>query len=72
MSSTYQSNYGVAPQVIVIHAGLECGIIGRNYPGMEMISFGPTIEHPHSPDERVNIPSVAKFYDFLLATLKAL
>jgi dipeptidase D len=51
---------------------LECGIIGRNYPGMEMISFGPTIEHPHSPDERVNIPSVAKFYDFLLATLKAL
>lgn len=72
MSSTYQSNYGVVPQVIVIHAGLECGIIGRNYPGMEMISFGPTIEHPHSPDERVNIPSVAKFYDFLLATLKAL
>ena len=72
MSSTYQSNYGVAPQVIVIHAGLECGIIGRNYPGMDMISFGPTIKYPHSPDEKVNVPSVAKFYEYLLATLKAL
>ena len=72
MKTTYQTNYGVEPQVIIIHAGLECGIIGRNYPGMDMISFGPTIQHPHSPDERVNIASVAKFYDYLLATLKAL
>ena len=72
MKSTYKANYGVEPHVIIIHAGLECGIIGRNYPGMDMISFGPTIEHPHSPDERVNIASVGKFYDFLLATLKAL
>lgn len=72
MEQTYQENYGVEPRVIIIHAGLECGIIGRNYPGMDMISFGPTIKYPHSPDERVNIATVAKFYDYLLATLKAL
>ena len=72
MRTTYQENYGVEPRVIIIHAGLECGIIGRNYPGMDMISFGPTIKYPHSPDEKVNIPSVAKFYEYLLATLKAL
>lgn len=72
MKQTYQENYGVEPRVIIIHAGLECGIIGRNYPGMDMISFGPTIKYPHSPDERVNIVTVAKFYEYLLATLKAL
>jgi dipeptidase D len=72
MKTTYQVNYGTEPRVIIIHAGLECGIIGRNYPGMDMISFGPTIKYPHSPDEKVNIPSVAKFYEYLLATLKAL
>ena len=72
MKQTYQENFGVEPHVIIIHAGLECGIIGRNYPGMDMISFGPTIKYPHSPDERVNIATVAKFYEYLLATLKAL
>ncbi len=72
MKNTYQENYGIEPRVIIIHAGLECGIIGRNYPGMDMISFGPTIKYPHSPDEKVNIASVVKFYDYLLATLKAL
>ena len=72
MKTTYHNNYGVEPRVIIIHAGLECGIIGRNYPGMDMISFGPTIKYPHSPDERVNIATVAKFYEYLLATLKAL
>lgn len=72
MKTTYQENYGVEPRVIIIHAGLECGIIGRNYLGMDMISFGPTIKYPHSPDEKVNVPSVAKFYEYLLATLKAL
>jgi dipeptidase D len=72
MKTTYQTNYGVEPRVIIIHAGLECGIIGRNYPGMDMISFGPTIKYPHSPDEKVNIATVAKFYEYLLATLKAL
>ncbi|HRS24584.1 MAG TPA: cytosol nonspecific dipeptidase, partial [Paludibacteraceae bacterium] len=53
-----------------IHAGLECGIIGMHYPDMDMISFGPTIRYPHSPDEKVNIASVEKFWDFLLATLQ--
>lgn len=69
MQETYHEEFGGEPRVITIHAGLECGIIGRNYPGMDMISFGPTILHPHSPDEKVNIASVEKFYRFLLATL---
>ncbi len=72
MKDIYKKEFNQEARVITIHAGLECGIIGRNYPGMDMISFGPTIEHPHSPDERVNIKTVQKFYHFLLATLKAL
>ncbi len=72
MKEVYQKEFGNAPRVVTIHAGLECGIIGRNYPGMEMISFGPTIEHPHSPDERVNIATVQKLYHYTLAILKAL
>lgn len=72
MKDIYTKKFGNAPRIVTIHAGLECGIIGRNYPGMDMISFGPTIEHPHSPDERVNIATVQKYYDFLLETLKAL
>ena len=55
-----------------IHAGLECGVIGEKYPGMDMISFGPTIEGPHSPDERVNIPSVETFWKFLKALVAEL
>ena len=58
------------PAVTAIHAGLECGIIGSNYPGLDMISFGPTICYPHSPDEKVEIASVGKFYDFLTDTLR--
>ena len=72
MKDIYQKEFNAEPRVITIHAGLECGIIGRNYPGMDMISFGPTIEHPHSPDERVNIKTVQKFYSYILATLKEL
>ena len=72
MKDIYKKEFGNEPTIITIHAGLECGIIGRNYPGMDMISFGPSIEHPHSPDERVNIATVQKFYKYLLATLKAL
>ena len=72
MQEVYKKEFDADPRIIIIHAGLECGIIGRNYPGMDMISFGPTIKYPHSPDERVEIASVQKFYDFLLATLKAL
>jgi dipeptidase D len=48
---------------------LECGIIGATMPGLDMISFGPTLRSPHSPDERCLIPTVQKFYDFLVATL---
>lgn len=72
MQQIYQEQFGTTPKVSTIHAGLECGIIGRNYPGMDMISFGPTIEHPHSPEERVNIETVQKFYQLTLATLKEL
>ncbi len=70
MKSSYQAQFGKEPEVKVIHAGLECGIIGAVMPGLDMISFGPTLRSPHSPDERVYIPSVQKFYDFLLETLK--
>ena len=70
MLESYEALYGKRPSVTAIHAGLECGIIGSNYPGLDMISFGPTICYPHSPDEKVEIASVAKFYDFLLHTLK--
>jgi dipeptidase D len=63
---------GSPPKIKAIHAGLECGIIGRKIPGMDMISFGPVIEFPHSPDERVLIPSVDRFYRLLAATLSEL
>lgn len=67
---TYKSLYGKEPQVKAIHAGLECGIIGERIPGMDMISFGPTLEGVHSPDEKIYIDTVEKFYNFLLAILK--
>ena len=69
MTESYRALYGTAPAVTAIHAGLECGIIGSKYPKLDMISFGPTICYPHSPDEKVEIASVAKFYDFLVHTL---
>lgn len=56
---------GFDPEVKIMHAGLECGIIGATYPNLDMISFGPTIKFPHSPDERVNIASVEHFWNFL-------
>jgi dipeptidase D len=68
--STYQQLYGKQPGVQAVHAGLECGIIGEKYPGMDMISFGPTLEAVHSPDEKIYIDTVEKFWDFLLAVLK--
>jgi dipeptidase D len=70
MSSVYQSLYGRNPDVKAIHAGLECGLIGGVYPNLDMISFGPTIRYPHSPDEKVNIESVEKFWSFLVETMK--
>jgi dipeptidase D len=69
MKKSYAEQFGTEPLVKVIHAGLECGIIGAVYPKMDMISFGPTLRSPHSPDERAYIPTVQKFYDFLVATL---
>ncbi len=69
MVQSYKEQFGVEPAVKVVHAGLECGIIGAIVPGLDMISFGPTLRSPHSPDERVLIPTVKKFYDFLVATL---
>jgi len=68
--SAYQSLFGKDPHVKAIHAGLECGIIGERIPGMDMISFGPTLEGAHSPEERLYIDTVEKFWSFLLEILK--
>lgn len=68
--STYQALYGKEPEVKAVHAGLECGIIGEKYPGMDMVSFGPTMREVHSPNEHLYIDTVGKFYAFLLAILK--
>ena len=70
MKASHKELYGKEPHVVAVHAGLECGIIGANYPKMDMISFGPTIRFAHSPDECVEIKAVAKFWDYLLHTLK--
>ena len=70
MKSVYKEKYGTEPEVKVIHAGLECGIILSNVSGLDIVSFGPTIKYPHSPDERVEIASVQKFWDYLTATLE--
>jgi dipeptidase D len=70
MKSIYEKKFGKIPEIKAIHAGLECGIIGGVYPNLDMVSFGPTIRYPHSPDEKVNIESVVKFYAFLVETLK--
>jgi len=70
MTKVYEDKFGKTPKVMIIHAGLECGIIGTHYPNMDMISFGPTIRYPHSPAEKVNIATVVKFWDYLLATLE--
>lgn len=65
MEKIYEKNFGEKPQVVACHAGLECGIIGANYPNMEMVSFGPTIRGAHSPEEKASIPSVQKYWGFL-------
>jgi dipeptidase D len=70
MKEIYNNKFGKVPEVKVIHAGLECGLLGAIYPNWDMISFGPTIRFPHSPDEKVNIATVQKFWDFLVETLK--
>ena len=67
----FEREFGSEPAVKAIHAGLECGLIGEKYPGMDMVSMGPQIESPHSPDERVQISTVDRFYRLLKATLAA-
>lgn len=67
LKTAYNDMFGKQPDVRVIHAGLECGIISTNYPGMDMVSFGPTLMSPHSPTERVEIPTVEKFYSLVKA-----
>jgi dipeptidase D len=68
--ATYQQLYGKEPAVKAIHAGLECGIIGERMSGMDMISIGPTLEGVHSPDEKIYIDTVEKYWNFLLAILR--
>jgi dipeptidase D len=67
---TYQSLFGKDPDVKAIHAGLECGIIGEKYPGMDMVSFGPTLEGVHTAEEQIHIDTVERYWTFLLAILK--
>ena len=68
----YEAEFGSTPRFTAIHAGLECGIIGEKFPGMDMISFGPTIQGPHSPDERVSIEAVARVAQLTKALLAKL
>lgn len=72
MQETYRKRYGKMPSVKVIHAGLECGIIQETYPDMDMISYGPDLVFPHSPDEAVRIASVQKLWDFTVDTLETI
>lgn len=66
----YEKQHKEKPKVVACHAGLECGILGTNYPGMDMISFGPTIKGAHSPEERASISSTQKYWKFVLEILK--
>jgi dipeptidase D len=68
---TYKKMFGTEPAVKAVHAGLECGIIGERYPGMDMVSFGPTMTGVHSPDEKLDVASVPRFYAFLAGILDA-
>ncbi len=70
--ASYEKLFGVQPLVKAIHAGLECGLIGDKYPGMDMISYGPTIKGAHSPDERIEVASAQKFWDLTLDILRSI
>lgn len=70
LTETYEKLFSEKPDVVACHAGLECGILGTNYPNMDMISFGPTIQGAHSPDEKANIKSAQKFWKYLLTILE--
>ena len=69
-ADAYRRLFNEEPQVLAIHAGLECGLVGAIYPGMDMVSFGPTIKGAHSPDERLDIASTVKFWELTLEVLK--
>jgi dipeptidase D len=70
MQDVYKNRFGKVPDIKALHAGLECGLFSTVYPNWDMISFGPTIRYPHSPDEKVNIETVHKFWEYLVETLK--
>lgn len=70
MKNVYREIFGQENRVQVVHAGLECGVIGAHNPGMDMVSFGPTLRSPHTPNERCHIPSVEQYWRFVLATLE--
>jgi len=72
MKKVFEKQRGYTPKIEVMHAGLECGIILSNIPGLDTVSFGPTIQFPHSPDERLEIASVQKFWDYLTEIIKEL
>lgn len=72
LQDVHQRVFGRPAVVGAIHAGLECGLIGEKFPGMDMISFGPTIQHPHSPEERVSAKSVEEFWGLLVESLRSL
>ena len=70
LQAVHEELFGEPAKLIAMHAGLECGVIGEKYPGMQMVSFGPTIVDPHSPNERVQISSVESFWKYLKAVLE--
>ena len=70
MKDLYIKRYNEEPKIKACHAGLECGILGKHFPDMDMISFGPNIRAAHSPDEKVQISSVQKYWGYLLETLE--
>jgi len=72
MQTVHERAFGSPAKLIAMHAGLECGVIGEKYAGMQMASFGPTIVDPHSPHERVQISTVASFWNYLKALLEAI
>jgi dipeptidase D len=72
LQAVHEETFGQPARLIAMHAGLECGVIGEKYPGMQMASFGPTIVDPHSPNERVQISTVGTFWKYLKAVLERL
>ncbi len=70
LQKVHEEVFGAPAKLVAMHAGLECGVIGEKHPGMQMVAFGPQIENPHSPNERIEIPSVATFWTYLKAVLE--